>query len=234
MKPTVVIATYNERENIGLLLDQILALAVTDLRIIVVDDGSPDGTAEVVQEKMVRSEISLIVRRGERGYGSAHVRGFQEAIRAGADVIISMDADFSHQPAVIPVMLQSIAEGADVVVGSRRVPGGSIIGWGMVRKAASQTAMLLTRLILGIKTRDVTTGFRAYRVSALQRLDLETVKSNGYSFLQELIFRCERAGLKVREVPIQFNDRERGKSKFSIREILKFFITLLRLRMGRR
>ena len=234
MKPTVVIATYNERENIGLLLDQILALAVSGLRIIVVDDGSPDGTAEVVQEKMVRPEISLIVRRGERGYGSANVRGFQAAIRGGADVIISMDADFSHQPAVIPQLLQAIVEGFDVVVGSRRIPGGKIIGWGVVRKAASQTAMLLTRLILGIKTRDVTTGFRAYRAGVLQQLDLETVKSNGYSFLQELIFRCERAGLKVQEVPIKFNDRERGKSKFSIREILKFFITLLRLRMDRR
>ena len=234
MKPTVVIATYNERENIGPLLDQILALQVPELRIIVVDDDSPDGTADVVQEKMVHPEISLIVRRGERGYGSAHVRGFQAAIGQGADVIVSMDADFSHQPSVIPRMLQAIAEGADVVVGSRRIPGGKIIGWGVVRKAASQTAMLLTRLILGIKTRDVTTGFRAYQVSALRQLDLETVKSNGYSFLQELIFRCERAGLKVREVPIQFNDRERGKSKFSIREIFKFFVTLVRLRIGQR
>lgn len=234
MKPIVVIATYNERENIGPLLDQILALAVPDLRMVVVDDSSPDGTAEVVREKMVRPEISLIVRRDERGYGSAHVQGFQAAIRQGADVIISMDADFSHQPAVIPQMLQAIAEGFDVVVGSRRVPGGSIIGWGVMRKTASQTAMVLTRLILGIKTRDVTTGFRAYRVSAIQPLNLETVKSNGYSFLQELIFRCERAGLKVQEIPIVFNDRERGRSKFSIREILKFFITLLRLRMSRR
>lgn len=234
MKPTVVIATYNERDNIGPLLDQIVALGVPDLHIVVVDDSSPDGTAEMVREKMVRPEISLISRRGERGYGSAHVRGFQAAMRQGADVIITMDADFSHQPVVIPRLLQAIAEGSDVVVGSRRIAGGSIVGWGVVRKAASQTAMVLTRLILGIKTRDVTTGFRAYRVSALQRLNLETIESNGYSFLQELIFRCERAGLTVREIPIIFNDRERGKSKFSIREIFKFFITLLRLALSRR
>lgn len=228
MKVFVNIATYNEKENIGRLIDEILALGLPKLEILVIDDNSPDGTAQAAQEKAVR----LIVRKENRGYGSAHLDGFKEALKQGAEIIITMDADFSHQPKVIPEMIRQIQAGFDVVVGSRRVAGGQIIGWGFIRQLASRTAMLITRLVLGIKTRDVTTGFRAYRAAVIPGLGLETIKSNGYSFLEELIYRCEKQGLKIKEAPIIFNDRQRGKSKFSVKEILKFFITIFKLKFG--
>jgi dolichol-phosphate mannosyltransferase len=232
MKTFVVIATYNEKENIAKLLRDILNLAFADLEVIVVDDNSPDGTATIVENEFIGGPVSLIVRKDARGYGSAHIAGFLQAINRGAEIVISMDADFSHQPKIIPEMIKEIEAGYDVVVGSRRIAGGQIVGWGITRKLASQTAMVLTRLILGIKTRDVTTGFRAYRVKALSGLDLLSIKSNGYSFLEELIYRCEKNHLKIKEVPIVFNDRQLGKSKFSIKEIIKFFITIIKLRLN--
>ncbi|MFA6215968.1 MAG: polyprenol monophosphomannose synthase [Patescibacteria group bacterium] len=230
MKTFVVIATYNEKENIVILISEILALAIPDLKIIVVDDNSPDGTAELVKNNFAAKPVQLILRKTERGYGSAHITGFKAAISQDAEIIISMDADFSHQPKVISELIKEIENGNDVVIGSRRVAGGDIVGWGLSRKVASKTAMIITRLILGIKTKDVTTGFRAYQASVLKDLNLETVKSNGYSFLEELIYRCEKNHLKIKEIPIIFNDRQLGQSKFSLKEIVKFFITIFKLR----
>lgn len=230
MKVFVVIATYNEKENIAQLINEILLLLIEGLEIIVVDDNSPDGTAEIVRKNFSNQVVQVILRQNERGYGSANIAGFKEAQGRGAEIIISMDADFSHQPKVIPGMIKEIENGYDVVVGSRRVKGGAIIGWGFIRKLASRLAMVITRKILGIKVRDVTTGFRAYRAGALALLGLETIKSNGYSFLEELIYRCEKNKFKIKEIPIIFNDRQLGKSKFSIGEIFKFFITIFRLK----
>lgn len=232
MRVYLIIATYNEKENISQLLKEVLVLAIPDLKIIVVDDNSPDGTAGIVRRDFADKPVQLIVRTTERGYGSAHLVGFKEARDQGAKIIISMDADFSHQPNVILEMIKQIEAGYEVVIGSRRVAGGKIVGWGMIRKLASQTAMIITRLILGIKTKDVTTGFRAYQAAVLPKLNLETIKSNGYSFLEELIYRCEKKNLKIKEIPIVFNDRQRGKSKFSIKEIIKFFITIFKLRFS--
>lgn len=234
MKTFVVIATYNEKGNIERLLNQILALNLPELKIIVVDDNSPDGTADIVKQKFNNPVVELLLRVGRRGYGSAHIEGFQKATQQGAEIIISMDADFSHQPIVIPTMINEINNGADLVVGSRRVAGGKIIGWGFTRILASNTAMILTRTVLGVKTKDVTSGFRAYRVSRLNEIKLETIKSNGYSFLEELIYYCEKQNFKIAEIPIIFNDRELGKSKFSSKEIIKFFITIFKLRLGKK
>lgn len=232
MKIVVVIATYNEKENISALLTDILSLRIAGLEIIVVDDNSPDGTAGIILNNFHDRSVEVIIRNNERGYGSAHIAGFQKALNQGADIIISMDADFSHQPKEIPVMINKINEGYDVVVGSRRAEGGKVIGWGLFRKTASYTAMLLTRLILNIKTKDVTTGFRAYRALVLPLLNLSTIKSNGYSFLEELIYRCEKQNFKIIEIPIVFHDRQLGKSKFSGKEVVKFFITIFKLRFG--
>ena len=233
MKIFVVIATYNEKDNIVNLINEILDLNIEGLNIIVVDDNSPDGTAQFVQNNFIgRNNVSIIIRNNERGYGSAHIAGFQEALKRGADIIISMDADFSHQPKVLPEMIDYITQGYDVVIGSRRVPGGKIIGWGVVRSTASYVAMVMTKFILGIKTKDVTTGFRAYRSTIIPTLEFATIKSNGYSFLEELVYRCEKAHLKIKEIPITFNDRQFGQSKFSIKEIIKFFITIFKLRLG--
>jgi len=232
MKTFVNIATYNEKENIKQLIADILSLKIPDLEILVIDDNSPDGTAEIVKDNFINEPVEIIIRTNERGYGSAHITGLKKALEIGAEIIITMDADFSHQPKVIPEMIKEIQAGYDVVVGSRRIPGGEIIGWGFTRKLASKTAMIITQLILGIKTKDVTTGFRAYRANKLVELNFENIKSNGYSFLEELIFRCEKENLKIKEVPIIFNDRQQGKSKFSIKEIIKFFITIFKLRLG--
>lgn len=232
MKIFIVIATYNEKENIDLLIKEILALQIPDLKITVVDDNSPDGTADIVRKNYSNQAVELIVRINERGYGSAHIAGFKQALKEGAEIIISMDADFSHQPKVLPEMIKEINSGYDLVIGSRRIAGGEIIGWGVTRKLASKTAMIITRAILGIKTKDVTTGFRAYRANILSILNLDTIESNGYSFLEELIYRCEKKNLKIKEIPIVFNDRQMGKSKFSIQEIAKFFITIFKLRFN--
>jgi dolichol-phosphate mannosyltransferase len=229
MKIFVVIATYNEKENISRLVNEILQLNIVGLEVLVVDDNSPDGTAAAVRS-VNHPAVHLVVRQNQRGYGSAHIAGFQFALDHRADIVVSMDADFSHPPAVIPALIKTIEAGNEVAVGSRRVAGGTIVGWGWGRKLASRSAMVLARLILGLKTRDVTTGFRAYRATALRRLKLETIRSNGYSFLEELIYRCEQQKLKIKEIPIVFIDREHGKSKFSIIEIIRFFITLIKLR----
>ena len=229
MKIFVVIATYNEKDNIIALLNEILKLEIPEFRIIVVDDNSPDGTAALVQ-KFNHPAVELIVRRQERGYGSAQIRGFKAALAQGGAVVITMDADFSHSPLAIQALIKPLEAGYQVAVGSRRVAGGEIIGWGWFRKLASGTATILARVILGLKTHDATSGFRAYQAQALRQLNLAQFHSNGYSFLEELIYHCEKNNFKIKEVPIIFVDRKHGESKFSILEIMRFFITLFKLR----
>ena len=145
-------------------------------------------------------------------------------------MVITMDADFSHSPLAIPALIKPLEAGYQVAVGSRRVAGGEIIGWGWFRKLASGTATILARVILGLKTHDATSGFRAYQAQALRQLNLAQFHSNGYSFLEELIYHCEKNNFKIKEVPIIFVDRKHGESKFSILEIMRFFITLFKLR----
>lgn len=222
----IVIPTYNERENLPRLLHGILALGMRDAKVIVVDDASNDGTAEMAR---ATPGVTVIKRVGERGLGSALVRGFREALRVGADVVVEMDADGSHDPSELPNLLAAVASGADVAVGSRRIAGGRIIGWGFFRHFMSWSAMAAARLVLGLKTRDVTNGFRAYRRKVLETIGLDSLRSSGYAFQEELLFRAERAGFRVVEVPTTFRDRTAGKSKLSLRDVGEFFITLIRL-----
>ena len=231
MKTAISIATYNEKENIEKLIRQIFALPLSDLSVIIIDDNSPDGTAEIVENlKNEFSGLRLIRRAGKLGYGSAHIVGFKQAMEEGAEIIVSLDADFSHQPEKINGLIQAIAEGNDVAVGSRKIPGGEIIGWNWWRKFASGGAMSVSKIVLGIKTNDLTSGFRAYRRSVFDKINLDAIGSNGYSFLEELIYLVERAGLKVKEVPITFIDRQLGRSKLSRKEIVKFFVTIFRIK----
>lgn len=231
MKTTISIATYNEKENIEKLIRQIFSLAIDDLSVIIIDDNSPDGTAEIVEKlKGDFPGLRLIRRPGKLGYGSAHIAGFKRAMEEGAEIIVSMDADFSHQPERINNLARAIIDGADVAVGSRKIHGGEIIGWNWWRKFASGGAMLTAKIFLGIRTEDLTSGFRAYRRSVFDQINLDSIDSDGYSFLEELIYLIEKAGLKVKEIPITFVDRRHGRSKLSKKEIVKFFVTIFRIK----
>ncbi|MFA5029359.1 MAG: polyprenol monophosphomannose synthase [Patescibacteria group bacterium] len=233
-KVFVSIATYNEKENIENLVRQIFSQQVDNLSIVVIDDNSPDGTAQIITGlKQEFSGLNLIKRSGKLGYGSAHIAGFKKAMAEGADIIVSMDADFSHQPEKIPELVAAIRSGNDVAVGSRKIKGGEVVGWGWWRKFCSTGAMMASQVILGIKTRDLTSGFRAYKREVFDRVDLDGIKSDGYSFLEELIYLIEKQGFSIKEIPIIFHDRRLGHSKLSKKEIVKFFVTIFRIKFGK-
>ncbi len=217
---TVVIPTLNERENLPALVNTLLALGIENLQLLIVDDNSPDGTAALVQEmgEAHPGKIHLLQRFNRRGLGSAYIEGFQWALAHGSDYIIQMDADFSHPPDQLPVMVRLMAE-YDVVVGSRYVAGGRLDErWGWHRRFLSWWAnSVWVRLWLGVKTRDATAGFKCWRATALQQIDLQNVQSNGYGFMVEMCYLAERAGLRIYETPIYFRERDLGKSKMSLR-----------------
>jgi glycosyltransferase involved in cell wall biosynthesis len=229
MQVSVIVPTYNERENIESLVTQLLALP-TRVHVVVVDDNSPDGTGEIADKLAVENagRVSVIHRPGKLGLGTAYIAGFQETLAGGADLVCSMDADFSHNPRYIPDIVDKINQGYDLVIGSRYVRGGGSTQT-LDRKVFSWGANTLTRVLLGLHAHDTTAGFRCYRRQALESLDLDSIKSSGYSFLFEMLFRVERRGWKVGEVPIIFQDRRLGASKISRNEIAKALWTLLRL-----
>lgn len=234
MKTIVIIPTYNEKDNITMLLDRIFALQIQNLQVLVVDDNSPDGTGTLVQEKIntYPDKLFLLNRQGKLGLGSAYIAGFKWALDKGADLICEMDADGSHDPADLPRLIEAVTRGADVVIGSRKIKGGQTIGWGLHRHVASWGAMTVSRIILGIKTKDLTAGFRCYRKKVLIELDLSSITTNGYAFQEEMIWRCEQQGYQITEVPVIFKDRTHGQSKLSYKEIIEFFITLYKLKFG--
>lgn len=218
MKPIVVVPTYNEAENIPKLVATLFALQVPHLEVLVVDDQSPDGTGVLVDRLMPSYTGRLYAkhRSGRRGLGRAYLDGFQWALDHGAEVVIQMDADFSHSPTYIPRFLSLIQE-YEVIVGSRYVVGGKLDeAWETGRALLSAWANFYARGILRMKTLDVTAGFKCWRRSALEAIRLEHVRSNGYVFQVEMAYLCERLGLHVLEVPIYFEDRRIGKSKMSI------------------
>lgn len=229
-KVCIVIPTYNEKHNIVPLIEKILSLPLMLDYVIVVDDASPDGTAEKVKECIKKdTRVHLVLREGKQGLGSAYIRGFQEALGRGAERVIQMDADFSHDPQDIPHLLEA-SQTVDVVIGSRKIQGGRIIGWGWIRRVMSASAMWFARQLLGIKTHDVTSGFRCYHRKVFQAIRLETIKSNGYAFQEEMLFRSERMGFSIKEIPVTFLDRQNGKSKLSKKDIMEFFVVMWRLR----
>ncbi|MDO5503380.1 MAG: polyprenol monophosphomannose synthase [Actinomycetia bacterium] len=210
----VLIPTYNEAENLPLILDAVRT-HVPDVDIVVLDDNSPDGTGEIADEYAATDpQVHVVHRERKEGLGRAYLHGFRWAIERGYDVLVEMDADGSHQPEHLPAILDALAD-ADVVIGSRWVSGGAVVNWPLHRKALSVGGNLYTRLMLGMPVNDATAGYRAYRVSALERIGLDRVASQGYCFQVDLTQRAVRAGLTVREVPITFVERERGDSKMS-------------------
>jgi dolichol-phosphate mannosyltransferase len=224
----VVLPTYNESENIARLLTQ-LRNVLPDARLFVVDDNSPDGTGDIA-ERCAREMggIEVLHRPGKQGLGSAYRQGFTHVIAQGVDVVVSMDVDFSHDPLAIPAMLAEIESGSDAVIGSRYVSGGGTKNWPLHRRLLSRWGNLYTGAVLGVKVRDCTSGFRAYRSSALAAIAPETTKAEGYAFLSELVVRLSRRGLKISEVPILFIDRENGTSKMSGRIIIESMLLVTR------
>jgi dolichol-phosphate mannosyltransferase len=225
----VVIPTYNENENIAALIPRILKHP--RFQVLVVDDNSPDGTADIVREfSKTDPRINLLSRPSKQGLGTAYLAGFQQALQDGAQYIFEMDADFSHDPEYLPLLLQAAEDRYDLVLGSRYVPGGATTDWGMVRQLISRGGNFYARLILGLPVMDATGGFRCYRRSVIEALDLANVQSNGYSFQIELVYRTLRAGFRVGEIPIIFPDRRVGQSKMSRRIVLEALLTVWRLR----
>jgi dolichol-phosphate mannosyltransferase len=211
----VITATYNERDNIAP-LHQGLRAALPEAHLVVVDDNSPDGTVEAVRELQAHDpRVHLLERPGKLGYASAHQDGMRYALERGADLVVTMDADLSHDPGVIPSMVAALGE-HDLVIGSRYAPGGGFEGVGVTRRALSRFANGYVRFVLGLSPRECTSGFRAYRAETIERAGLLEPGPEGYVFLTEAVWRCTRTGASIGEVPITYTVRERGKSKMSL------------------
>ena len=226
----MIVPTYNEQENISRLVNRLRALP-GDVHVLIVDDNSPDGTGAIVDDMAARDPaVQVIHRSGKMGLGSAYKAGFQYGLDHAFQYICTMDADFSHSPESLPALLDQAAQGFDLVVGSRYVKGGAVVGSTPPRKAISYGANWLAHTMLGVTIRDCTAGFRCYRRQVLEHIDLDAIFSNGYSFLVEMAYRCQQAGFRGSEVPITFVNRTEGSSKISRMEIVKAFYTLVRLR----
>lgn len=228
MRTVIVLPTYNECENIGPFLRAVRAVS-SAIDVLVVDDASPDGTGAAARS--VAGElggVSVIDRPGRAGLGSAYRDGFERALAAGYEVVISMDADLSHDPADLLTMLRLLDEGSDVVIGSRYVPGGGTADWSLHRRVLSRWGNVYTRAALRIPVSDCTSGFRAYRAAALTAIDAGTTSAEGYAFLTELARRAFACDLRVAETPIIFRDRTRGDSKMSTRIIIESMVLVTR------
>jgi len=232
MKPVVIVPTYNERDNIDILIDELLSLPV-NLSVINVDDGSPDGTGEASDAWAAKTDrVQVIHRPGKLGLGTAYIAGFKRALAQDFDRILTMDADFSHHPRYIPSMLELSRE-RDMVIGSRYVPAGGTLNCTWKRRLLSEAANTFAKVMLGLHAKDCTAGFRCYRREVLQTIDLDAILSNGYSFLIEMIFYVQARGYRIGEVPIVFEDRRRGTSKISQTEVWRALQTVGRLSLQR-
>jgi dolichol-phosphate mannosyltransferase len=215
MRATICLPTYNEHENLEPMLRALEPVLPADARVLVIDDNSPDGTGELADRLAATLPfVDVLHRPVKEGLGPAYVAGFRRALAEGAELVLEMDCDFSHDPADVPRLLAA-AEGADVVLGSRYVPGGGVENWGAMRRFVSAGGSLYARLLLGVGIRDLTGGFKCYRRAVLEAMDLDAVTSVGYAFQIETTYRALRAGFRVVEVPITFADREAGSSKMS-------------------
>ncbi|MEO0202307.1 MAG: polyprenol monophosphomannose synthase [candidate division WOR-3 bacterium] len=233
MRILVIIPTYNERENIKLIIDEIFKV-LPSVNILVVDDNSPDKTYELVEEiSRNNNRVFLIKRKEKLGLGSAYVEGFKWAISNNYDLVIEMDADFSHQPSDLLRLIQKIQEGYDLVIGSRYIEGVNVINWPMKRLLLSYFANYYARVITGVPIKDLTSGFKAIRVEALKSIDLDKIKSNGYAFQIEIHFKIYNKGFKVIEIPIVFYERRSGNSKMSKKIIFEAALMVWRLKLSK-
>lgn len=227
----VVTPTYNEADNLETFVRAVHEV-VPDAHVLVVDDGSPDGTGRIA-DRLAGTDprVRVLHRSAKLGIGSAYLEGFRVGLREGYEVLVQMDTDLSHDPRHLPAMLEAIEQGADVVLGSRNIEGGGVRGWGVGRHVLSKGGSLYSRTILGLPIRDLTSGYKAFRRSVLEAIDLGAVRSEGYSFQIEMTWRALRAGARVVEVPIVFVDRRAGKSKMSRQIFLEAVMMVWKLRL---
>jgi dolichol-phosphate mannosyltransferase len=210
---TVCLPTYNERENLEAM---IRALAPLGVNVLVIDDNSPDGTGEIADRLAAELEFVSVLHRGQKeGLGPAYLAGFKRALADGAEYLLELDCDFSHDPSDVPRLIAACEAGADIALGSRYVPGGGTANWGLVRRVVSWGGSFYARVLLGVPIRDLTGGFKCFRRHVLEAIDLGAVHSKGYAFQIEMTYRALRQGFRVVEVPIRFVDRTEGHSKMS-------------------
>jgi len=230
-RPLIVLPTYNEKANLPELVGEILR-TLPHASVLIVDDGSPDGTGEwASQEAQKETRLHVLQRGSKQGLGSAYRAGWNWGLSAGHDPIVTMDADGSHHPRHLPALLSLVQDGrTGLGIGSRYIPGGGIRNWPFHRRLLSKVANSLSRFILQLPAHDATAGFRAYRAQVLENFGPDSVQAEGYSFLEESLWRIHKAGFRVAETPILFEERRQGNSKINRTEILKAAVTLLRLR----
>jgi len=214
-KTLIVTPTYNEKDNLARFVEAVRA-ALPEAHLMIVDDNSPDGTGQIADELAARdSNVRVMHRSGKLGLGTAYIQAFQKGLDEGYERFFEMDADLSHDVKYLPDFVRALDNGADVVIGSRNIEGGGVLGWGLGRHFISKGGSLYSRTILGLGVKDLTSGYKAFTRRALQAIDINSVHSNGYSFQIEMTYRAIRKGMRVTEVPIVFVDRTAGASKMS-------------------
>jgi dolichol-phosphate mannosyltransferase len=216
MRATVCLPTYNERANLEPMLSALGAVLRDGDRVLVIDDGSPDGTGELADRLATElGFVDVLHRPAKEGLGPAYLAGFRHALAGDCELLLEMDCDFSHDPADVPRLIAAVEEGADLALGSRYVPGGGVRNWGLLRKAISRGASLYTGVLLHMGVKDPTGGFKCFRRTVLETIDLDRITAKGYAFQIEMTWRAKQAGFRVVEVPIMFADRVEGSSKMS-------------------
>jgi len=231
MKPFVMIPTYNEKENIENLIDKILKLKIKDLHIVVADDNSPDGTWKIVEQISRKNRnVHLLLRKKDKGRGAAGRDGFIYCLKHGADVVVEMDSDMSHDPKCIPLMLKEL-KNADLVLGSRMVRGSKEIGRGLLRRFVTFGANFYIRLMLGLKVKDCNSGFRCFKRKVLEKINLGKLESKGPAIVQEVLFKAHLKGFKIKETPITFVDRTKGNSKLGLSQLAAGYFMVLKLKI---
>jgi dolichol-phosphate mannosyltransferase len=234
MRATICLPTYNERENLAPMIDALGAVLRPRDRVLVIDDNSPDGTGAIADELAeVHSFVTVLHRARKEGLGRAYIDGFQHVLAGDAELVLEMDCDFSHNPQDVRRLIAAAEAGADLVLGSRYVPGGGVRNWGLVRRLISRGGSLYTALFLRMGVKDPTGGFKCFRRAVLEHLDLEAITPRGYAFQIETTYRVKRAGFRVVEIPITFADREAGQSKMSHAVVLEAIWRVPLLRLGR-
>jgi dolichol-phosphate mannosyltransferase len=227
----LILPTYNEAENIGPMVHAAREHLRTGDTILIVDDNSPDGTGAIADELATTTEgVKVLHRPGKQGLGRAYLAGFAHALEGGADYVLEMDADFSHDPRDLPRLIAAAEHDADLVLGSRYTKGGTVTDWGLLRRLVSRGGSWYARRVLGLNVRDLTGGFKCFRREVLERLDLDHVRADGYGFQIELTYRTIQAGFRVVEIPIVFRDRRVGQSKMTARIALEAMLKVPALR----